>query len=112
MGLVRELTPAMLERATHVRSERDLALVAVAGEEPAAAIVGGARYAGTPDGEDCEFAVTVADEWKGLGLARQLMELLAMLKAFLSFSSGDIFKLLIVRDFSDLQSVAQWRLST
>jgi len=76
MGLVRELTPAMLERATHVRNERDLALVAVVGEAPGDIIVGGARYAGTPEGDDCEFAVTVADDWQGLGLARRLMELL------------------------------------
>jgi GNAT superfamily N-acetyltransferase len=76
MGLVRELTPAMLERATHVRCERDVALVAVAEEGPPEAIVGGARYAADPAGEDCEFAVIVADDWHGLGLARQLMELL------------------------------------
>lgn len=74
MAPVRDLSPAMLESATHVRDQRDLALVAVAGE--AEAIVAGARYAADPAGDDCEFAVTVTDEWQGAGLARQLMELL------------------------------------
>lgn len=76
MALVRELSPTMLESATHPRGERDLALVAVVEEGPAETIVGGARFAANPEGDDCEFAVTVADDWHGLGLARQLMELL------------------------------------
>jgi GNAT superfamily N-acetyltransferase len=76
MAPLRELSPAMLESATHVRGERDLALVAVVGGPPAEAIIGGARYAANPGGDDCEFAVTLTDEWQGVGLARQLMELL------------------------------------
>jgi GNAT superfamily N-acetyltransferase len=76
MALVRELSPAMLESATHPRGDRDLALVAVAGEGGEDTIVGGARYAANPAGDDCEFAVTVADDWHGQGLARQLMEIL------------------------------------
>jgi GNAT superfamily N-acetyltransferase len=79
MGLVRELSPAMLEATTHPRGERDLALVAVVAvvaESEAEVIVGGARYAASAGGDDCEFAVTVVDDWQGVGLARQLMELL------------------------------------
>ena len=76
MGLVRELSPAMLEATTHPRGERDLALVAVVAESEAEVIVGGARYAASAGGDDCEFAVTVVDDWQGAGLARQLMELL------------------------------------
>lgn len=76
MGLVRELSPAMLEAAVHPPGDRDLALVAVEGEGEAETIVGGARYAASPNDDDCEFAVTVVDDWQGVGLARQLMELL------------------------------------
>jgi GNAT superfamily N-acetyltransferase len=76
MGLVRELSPAMLEATTHPRGERDLALVAVVAEGQAETIVGGARYAASSGGDDCEFAVTVVDDWQGVGVARQLMELL------------------------------------
>lgn len=76
MAPVRELSPAMLDLATHARDDRDLALLAVAGEDPEEVIVGGARYAANPGGDDCEFAVTVVDDWHGLGLGRHLMTLL------------------------------------
>ncbi|MBL8487042.1 MAG: GNAT family N-acetyltransferase, partial [Rhodocyclaceae bacterium] len=29
-----------------------------------------------PDGESCEFAIVVADDWQGKGLARRLMGIL------------------------------------
>lgn len=87
MAQVRELSPAMLESATHPRGERDLAMVAVVGEAPAEMIVGGARYAAGPSGDECEFAVTLTDEWHGVGLARQLMELLMAAAAAQGFRS-------------------------
>lgn len=71
MAALKELSPAMLERAVRPTPGRDLALVAVAGD----AIVGGARYVGATNGS-CEFAVTVADEWQGAGLASRLMRAL------------------------------------
>jgi GNAT superfamily N-acetyltransferase len=74
MSPLRELSPQMLERATRPDAERELQLVAVAGEGEEEKIIGGARYAGAPGSADCEFAVAVVDEWHGLGLARQLLE--------------------------------------
>jgi GNAT superfamily N-acetyltransferase len=77
MSPLRELSPQMLERATHPDAERELQLVAVVGgEEEEESIVGGARYAAAAGSTDCEFAVAVVDEWHGLGLARQLLEAL------------------------------------
>jgi GNAT superfamily N-acetyltransferase len=76
MSAVRELSPRMLERATRPDADRELQLVAVVGEGAQERIVGGARYAAAAGSTDCEFAVTVADEWHGLGLARQLLETL------------------------------------
>ena len=35
----------------------------------------GAGPAINPDGESCEFAIVVADDWQGRGLARRLMEI-------------------------------------
>jgi acetyltransferase len=67
---LRELPPTLLERATHPDAERELQLVAVAGD----AIVAGARYAATPKPTCCEFAVAVLDEWQRCGLARRLLE--------------------------------------
>lgn len=39
-------------------------------------VVGGARYVANPAGDGCEFAVALADDWHGPGLARHFMELL------------------------------------
>ena len=74
MTALRELPPQMLERAVNPDQARELQLVAVCGEGAQQKIVGGARYVGSPGSGDCEFAVTVADEWQGLGLARQLLQ--------------------------------------
>lgn len=74
---LREPSPAMLAAATRPDPEHDLALVAVSGEGgPDQDIVAGARYVGAAGSATCEFAVTVADDWHGLGLARRLMEVL------------------------------------
>jgi len=74
MAALRELSPQMLERAVNPDRTRELQLVAVCGEGAQEKIVGGARYVSGPGSRDCEFAVTVADEWQGLGLARRLLE--------------------------------------
>jgi RimJ/RimL family protein N-acetyltransferase len=74
---VREPSPAMLAAATRPHPDHDLALVAVSGEGgPDQDIVAGARYVGAQGVDTCEFAVTVADDWHGLGLARRLLEIL------------------------------------
>jgi RimJ/RimL family protein N-acetyltransferase len=73
MAPLRELSPAMLERAVRPVAGRDLALVAVAGDGADDVIVGGARYIGLDDGS-CEFAVTIIDAWQGAGLASNLMK--------------------------------------
>ena len=70
---LRQLTPELLERATHPEPRRELQLVAVVGETQ---IVGGARYVALQASGDCEFAVAIVDEWHGLGLARRLLEML------------------------------------
>jgi GNAT superfamily N-acetyltransferase len=74
---LRDLTPRMVERATHPDAALELQLVAVAGKGGEEEIVAGARYAATPErSQDCEFAVTVADDWHRVGLARHLLEAL------------------------------------
>jgi RimJ/RimL family protein N-acetyltransferase len=80
MMSMRDLSPAMLEAATHPVPGRAFALVAVSGEgqgeDRAERIVAGARYVGAPGSDTCEFAVTVADDWNGLGLASRLLGIL------------------------------------
>lgn len=72
---VRGLTPAMLARLTQVDYDRELALIALSAEKgEAERIVGVARFAANPDGESCEFAVALDDQWNGRGIATILME--------------------------------------
>ncbi len=71
---LRELPPQLLERATNPDVKGDLQLVAVVGDGDDGTIVAGTRYAATATDGDCEFAVAVADDWHGRGLARVLLE--------------------------------------
>jgi RimJ/RimL family protein N-acetyltransferase len=73
MSSVRELSPQMLDRAVRRQTERELALVAETDAPDGIDIVAGARYYVDSDGESCEFAVTVADDWQRVGLASRLM---------------------------------------
>ena len=76
MGSMRELTPAMLLRFTQIDYDREMAFVAVresGGRELEIAV---ARYATNPDGETCEFAMVVADDWQRRGLGWRMMKLL------------------------------------
>ncbi|KPK12977.1 MAG: acetyl-CoA synthetase [Myxococcales bacterium SG8_38] len=70
---VRELTPEMLVRFTQLDYDRELALIAVVQEGAEEREIAVARYAMNPDGETCEFAVVVADEWQGRGVGSEVM---------------------------------------
>jgi len=73
MSYVKELSPLMLERTVNPQGERELGLVAEVDARDGIDIVAGARYYIQPDGETCEFAVTVADGWQRMGLASRLL---------------------------------------
>ncbi len=76
MNTMRELPPAMVARLTQIDYDREMAFVATIEEEGKEVEIGVCRYATNPDGESCEFAVVVADEWQHRGLARKLMGVL------------------------------------
>ena len=77
MGPLGRITPLMLARFTQIDYDREMALVAVSGDNTdAARILAAARYVGDPDGGGCEFALTVADEYQRQGIGRRLMDLL------------------------------------
>jgi GNAT superfamily N-acetyltransferase len=73
---VREVPDDILHPTAPSPEGHAVALVALGGNGSNEALTGGARYITDAIGETCEFAVTVADDWRGLGLARQLMETL------------------------------------
>ncbi|HRJ23895.1 MAG TPA: GNAT family N-acetyltransferase [Thauera sp.] len=76
MNTMRELPPAMVARLTQIDYDREMAFVATLMVEGVEKEIGVCRYAVNPDGESCEFAVVVADDWQHRGLARKLMGVL------------------------------------
>jgi acetyltransferase len=73
MNTLRELSQSQLVRLTQIDYDREMAFIAMTEVDGKEIEVGVARYAMNPDGESCEFAIVVADDWQGKGLARRLM---------------------------------------
>ena len=73
MQALRELTPEMLVRFTQIDYDREMAFIAVLEQDGKELEVGVARYATNPDGESCEFALVVDDEWQHRGIGSRLM---------------------------------------
>jgi acetyltransferase len=73
MYAVRELSEAMLARFTQLDYDRELALIAVTEEKDREVEIGVCRYAINPDGESCEFALVVSDQWQHKAIGHRLM---------------------------------------
>ena len=73
------LNPAFVERGVRPRPGQDFVFVATVPADDGFDIVGAAQYvpAETDDVEHCEFAITVAEGWRGSGLAANLLASLA-----------------------------------
>jgi RimJ/RimL family protein N-acetyltransferase len=70
----RELDPAALDRGVNPRPGRDFAFVATIPAADGIDIVGAAQYVRSDEsGSRCEFAITVAEDWRGTGLATELL---------------------------------------
>ena len=86
MHAINELSPRMVVQFTKLDYDRQMAFVAVPNiandranehaKERANDVVGVSRYSIHSDGISAEFAVAIADDWQGLGLASALMRLL------------------------------------
>ena len=76
MNTMRELPPAMVARLTQIDYDREMAFLATMDVGGVETEIGVCRYAVNPDGESCEFAVVVVDDWQHRGLARKLMGVL------------------------------------
>jgi len=71
----KQLNPEALDRGVRRRPGEDFAFVAALPGRDGEQIVGAAQYvlAGDVDPGLCEFAITLAEDWRGCGLATQLM---------------------------------------
>jgi GNAT superfamily N-acetyltransferase len=72
-GALYELPPAELGRVVHLDRKYELALLAETQVGEARIVIGEARYALAPDRLGGEFALSVADDWRGKGLGSLLM---------------------------------------
>lgn len=68
-----ELSPHDLVRMTQIDYQREMAIFAVTKVDGREVEMGAARYAINPDGESCEFALIVSDQWQNRGLGSRLM---------------------------------------
>ncbi|MDO5687460.1 MAG: GNAT family N-acetyltransferase [Neisseria sp.] len=74
MSNIKELSDNVLVRFTQLDYDRDIGLAMVRTlEDGSDEAVGIARYVTDPDMQACEFAVSVADDWQGNGIASILM---------------------------------------
>jgi len=76
MDAVRELSQAMLVRFTQIDYDREMALLAITMVDGKEVELGVARFAINPDGESCEFALVVNDQWQKQGIGHKLMGVL------------------------------------
>ena len=70
---MRSPSDALLKQMTVINLATDAAYVALIGEGDLQREIGVARFSARADGHDCEFAVTVSDEWQNRGLGTLLM---------------------------------------
>jgi GNAT superfamily N-acetyltransferase len=76
------LPPGLVQRLTRVDYTEHLALVAEVFRDGRETVIAEARYARGADRSEAEFAVSVAEPWQGMGLARLLLGKLAERAAF------------------------------
>lgn len=74
LGAVRSPSEAMIEQFTHIDYQHEIAFVAVVADGARERVVGVSRYSTDADGDSCECAVTVSDEWQDQGLGTLLMK--------------------------------------
>ena len=67
---------ALLKQLIDIDHETDAAYVAVIVDGTKELEIGVARFSATADAKDCEFAITVGDEWQRRGLGSLLMNYL------------------------------------
>ena len=102
-GLQR-LPPHMLAQLTQVQFPFSYAVIATVSTQGAEQQIGVARYAPTEEEGVAEFAVVVADEWHGRGIATRLLHLVTVAAAI----GGGIHRLdgVILRDNKAMRALA------
>ena len=74
LGTVKIPSERLIEQFTDIDYVHEVAFVAVVRDDSHERIVGVSRYSTDGEGENCECAVTVSDEWQRKGLGTLLMK--------------------------------------
>ena len=75
MRYKKKLDDAAVQRGVHPRPGQDFVFVATIQAADGIDIVGAGQYVRAGEGNDktCEFAITVAEDWRGIGLATRML---------------------------------------
>jgi len=73
MQSLQELTEEMLVRFTQIDYDREMAFIATTEFNGNEAEIAVGRYVTNPDGNSCEFAIVVGDEWRRMGIGTRIM---------------------------------------
>lgn len=77
MNAIEELSPQMLSRFTQIDYDREMAFIALAQNTAKQMVeVGIARYTMNPDGQSCEMAMVVRDDYQHEGIGKLLLHAL------------------------------------
>jgi GNAT superfamily N-acetyltransferase len=74
LAAINSPSEVMLRQLTAIDPATDVAFVALVAVGVEKREIGVARFSARADGTDCEFAVTVSDEWQNKGLGTLLMQ--------------------------------------
>ena len=82
MGPMAEISTRLLRVLSDIHPLRHVVYVAVVTIDAKETMVGEVRYVvDPPDNQTAEFAVSIADEWQGMGLATQLLRVIETVAA-------------------------------
>ena len=104
LSTIRSPSDALLKQLTAIDSSTDAAYVALIVVGAKEREIGVARFSAQPDGKDCEFAVTVSDEWQNKGLGTLMMQHLidvARARGIESMHSSDASDNDLMRKFAE-----------
>ncbi len=73
LGVIKSPSDALIKQLTEIDYQHDVAFVALVHEKGKKKEIGVSRYSLSADGQSCECAITVADDWQGRGLGSLLM---------------------------------------
>ena len=101
---VKQLSPSMLEQFTHTHYPDNYALIATTSKGNQEQQIAVARYFATEREGVAEFAVVVADEWQGHGIASNLMH---GLTAAAAIAGVKCLEGLVLRENKGMRKLAQ-----